>query len=125
MERNVNPPCDVQETLSLLAAAFDVTPAASIITDGETLLYANERARKLFKSDDHGGLVGRPVFELVHPDGHETMRERGQVLRASSITLRGLPVKMVALDGSCFSLIVSATPVNHDDRRVFMFTEER
>jgi PAS domain S-box-containing protein len=114
----------VSEQAVLLAAAFDASPAACIITDGGVVLFANAEARRLFKCPEGTTVMGRGVNEIVHPDGLETMRARGEVLAVATITLRGLPVKLVAIDGSTFTLNVAATPVDHEGRRVFMFTAE-
>lgn len=113
-----------QEATGLSAAALQVMPAATIITDGETVVFSNAEARRLFKCPEDNWLEGRQVSEIVHPDGHESMQQRGQVLANASISLRGLPVKLVACDGSCFGLVVSATPVDYEGRRLFMFTAE-
>ena len=118
--------CDTRDDLAtMLASAYDVTPHASIVTDGCVVLFANAEARRLFRCEDRSQVEGRSVLEIVHPDGHHSMKLRAEILLNASQRLRGLPVKLVALDGSTFSLVVEATTVEYQGKRVFVFTSER
>ena len=115
---------DPDNKRAILAACLDSVPSAVLVTDGERVVFANARTRALFRCADGSTIDGLSVSEIVHPDGHETMRQRGQVLRAARVSLRNLPVKLRALDGSPFTLIATGTRVDCDGTRVYLFTEE-
>jgi PAS domain S-box-containing protein len=109
---------------ALLRAVLDAVPTACMVTDGHVVILVNAQARALFRCEDGTTIEGRQVFDIVHPDGRETMRQRGDVLLHKDQVLNGLPIKLLALDGTCFTLRATATPLDHDGRRVVLFTAE-
>lgn len=71
-----------------LRSVFELAPVATWIADNERVVFANQAAERLF--GEAGGLVGRPVYELLGAPSRDALR--AQVARA----LQGEPdVQMV------------------------------
>lgn len=103
------------ETESELAERYhrlvEATPDGIVVHRGGLILHANPAAARIFGASDPGDLVGRGVLSLVHPDHHETVRERVRRIEEEGARTPPLDIRGVRLDGAVIDIEVSGHPV--------------
>jgi PAS domain-containing protein len=82
-----------------------------LIHDLDTILFVNAAARPFFRATDRMQVEGRPITAVVHPDGVLATLERVVFFFATRQRLRGVPVKMKAVDGTAFHVEGDAYPI--------------
>jgi len=85
---------------SLQEAALDALPHPVMVHDKSTVLYVNPAACRVFRASDASQLVGRPISDLVHPDGRPAGEERRRMVIDDGTTFTSLRVKLLAIDGT-------------------------
>ena len=85
-------------TDSMFEAALIALDSPIMIHAQREILFANAAAHRVLRAE--GPLVGSDVTSLVHPDGLEAGHERRKLILESGQTLRDVPVKLCALDGT-------------------------
>ncbi len=95
---NLLPPGD----WNLYLKWIDILPIAIVIHRKGYILYANQQALTLFHAQKPENLIGRKVFEHVHPDYRDIVKDR--ILKAYSIDsyLPRIEEKLIGVDGSIF-----------------------
>ena len=84
---------------------------AQYVHVGERITAVNAAFCQLLGAQQTGQLVGRPLFEIVHPDCHELVRERLQrICRGQFVALAD--EKFVRLDGSVVEVEVGAVAID-------------
>ena len=108
--------------VELLAAALDVVPHPLIVSDFRSVLFANAQMRALLGYSDRSELEGLDPLQIVHPDVHEAMRARRELLSNGSRGLTGVPTKLLAADSSVIAATVTIIPLRHEGFRCAVFT---
>jgi PAS domain S-box-containing protein len=98
----------------------DLCPEAVWVNIDGMLVFANSAAAELVGAARPQEIVGRSVFEILHPRYHEAIRERMKrvVDRAEVVGL--LEEEVVRLDGSTVAVEITAGPVRFGDRMGLM-----
>lgn len=106
----------LQESLEQFRMLVESTPTAIMVYTQGRLVYANPEAARLFRVESPTQLVGRAVFDLVHPDSLEQARQRTcDVLRDLTVA----PLEQLTLlraDGSAFVAETVAVPITYDGK---------
>jgi PAS domain S-box-containing protein len=88
-------------------ALVELSPDAILLHSEGKFVFANPAALKLLHADQAQQLLGRPVFDIVQPENHETIRMR--ILHA---TERGiappLEQKILRLDGTTVEVEITS-----------------
>lgn len=92
-------------------AIVENVPLATILHDQEIILYANPAALALVGARNLDELVGRNVFDFVHPDGEVGARERVQLVYERDLSVQRAACKISALDGTGVDCVVTGYPV--------------
>ena len=100
------------------AALLDL-PYPVILSDRDTLLFANNSAVLLLRGSSRAEFEGRPALSVLHPDVHAAAIERRALLIRGQALPR-IPVKLVALDGATIVTTADIRPVVYGDQRVTM-----
>jgi PAS domain S-box-containing protein len=107
---------DTELVAALLAAALQAIPHPLLISDYETILWVNEPCRRLLGAAKVDDIYSRPALDFAHPDMHEAMAERKDVVLLRHQRMDDLPMKFLALDGSARPDTVSLVPIEFDGR---------
>ena len=85
------------------------SPQALAVHRGKEILYVNPAAMKLFGASSEQDLVGKSIFDRVHPDFRERVRElfKSDASRNSIFPLR--QTKLLKLDGSTMDVESQST----------------
>jgi two-component system sporulation sensor kinase A len=101
-------------------AALEVLPDVVLIHDEERILFTNAACRRVLGASRPEDLEGRPLDVIVHPDAYAAGKERRRLLMNGSRSLRGIPLKLVALDGETKRLTADAHPLDFGGARAGM-----
>ncbi len=102
-------------TRSLHEAALDELPWPILIHDQQHVLFANCVAAQALGARSSAELKGRPISEIVHPDGVEAGATRRRIVMERGHVITDVPVKLVGLDGITRYAIVTGRPIIHGD----------
>jgi PAS domain S-box-containing protein len=92
----------------------EVSPDAILVNRGGRVALANPACARLFGARDPSELIGRPSFELFHPDYHERIRARfADIVEGRSAPL--VEEKIVRLDGQVRDVEVVAASFPDED----------
>jgi PAS domain S-box-containing protein len=77
----------------------EISPDAVIIHQEEKITYLNPAALSLLGAKDANELLGKPVFDMIHPDYHDTIRN--QIKKdLDGKTTPPIELRMVRVDGA-------------------------
>ncbi len=93
-------------------AIVECVPLPTILHDQEMILYANPAATALVGARNLDELVGRNVFDFVHPDGEVGARDRVQLVYERDLSIKRAACKICALDGTGIDCVVTGYPVH-------------
>lgn len=102
-------------------AALVELSAPIILSDYESILFANHSAVRMLRASSRAEVEGLPAMSILHPDLHAAARERRGLLLDRGQTLSGIPIKLRALDGTTVVVSADAHPVVFGDTAVAMF----
>jgi PAS domain-containing protein len=108
---NVRPAESSAIRRSIFEAALEVLPDIVLIHDEELILFANAACRSVLAAETPQDLEGQPIELIVHPDACDAGRERRRLLLDGDRILRGIPLKVIALDGTAKHLTADAHPL--------------
>lgn len=94
----------------------DFSPFGIAIHSEGKLLYANLMAAKILGAEDPASLIGKPLFQIIHPDFHEIVRKRIEKQEKGNVALP-LEEKFLRLDGSSVDVEVTSIPFSYMGKR--------
>ncbi len=99
---------------------LEIAPFAVVVqVDGRVILL-NACGRRLFGAEPNaqggGDLLGRPVYDLVHPDDVDVVRSRVQQLDVERLATEAMILQLQRVDGSNFFAEVSSVPHDFEGR---------
>src|SRR5258707_3122861 len=92
------------------AELFELSPDAILVQVNGKIASANPGAVKLFGAGSVNELLGKGFFEIVHPDYHQTARERIDRIRQGESELPIVEEKFVRTDGRSVTVNVMSRP---------------
>jgi PAS domain S-box-containing protein len=102
---------DLAESEESYRRMVDLSPRAVAVHCGGAVVYANRAALELVGASADGELLGRSVFDLLHPDYHRVVAERILKMEAAGDPAAPLAERILRLDGSSVEVEVAATPI--------------
>ena len=98
----------------------EVSPDAILVQQDERLVFANRAACVLLHTRNIGDIIGRSVYDFVHPDFRDLVRTRLARL-ASGEMVSTIEEKMLCLDGSVIDAEINSSPFMHNRRPASLF----
>ncbi len=92
------------------AELFELSPDAILVQVDGKIASANPGAVKLFGAGSVNELLGKGFFAIVHPDYHQTVRERIERIRQGESELPIVEEKFVRTDGRSVTVNVMSRP---------------
>jgi PAS domain S-box-containing protein len=89
-------------------ALMDFSPDGIFLARDGRFVYANPATLKLLGADDASQLVGRPVFERIHPDTQPQVLARREQIRQGAAVVPALEERYLRLDGTEVDVEVTA-----------------
>jgi diguanylate cyclase (GGDEF)-like protein/PAS domain S-box-containing protein len=78
----------------------ETSPDAIWVRDGERIVFVNRAALALYGARTPAEMVGRPIYDFIAPEFHETVRERVRRLAVPGATVPPQEQVHVRLDGA-------------------------
>ncbi|OQW32638.1 MAG: hypothetical protein A4E19_04545 [Nitrospira sp. SG-bin1] len=85
-----------------------ISPYAILVNRGDRVIFANDRAIKLFGAVKAEEILGKPPMDLFHPDFHDAVRERIHELLEGGPPVPMIEEQIVRVDGTSIDVEVSA-----------------
>jgi len=88
-------------------------PEPIVITDMGTIVYCNKSTARLVRTDDKANIIGRSIFDFIHPDYHQAS---ARVVQEVMKTLEPTPYeerKLVCFDGDVITVEISSIRIDH------------
>jgi diguanylate cyclase (GGDEF)-like protein/PAS domain S-box-containing protein len=95
------------------------TPEAIIVHRGGKVLYVNPAMIKMFGASSAQDLIGKSIFELIHPDYHQVVLDRMKKNLSDGIAAPVIEEKFIKLDGTIIDVEVQGTAINYDGEPAF------
>ena len=90
------------------------SPESIIIHREGVIAYANPAALRMHGGKVSSDLVGRSIFEIVHPDFHDLVRERRRTITKDQRDVPMVEMRFVRLDGSSFQGEIQTVPLDYE-----------
>lgn len=94
---------------------IEATPDGVMITRETIVRYANPALVRMFGGKSPDDLVGKTVFDLLHPDYHDLVSDRIDAMGHDHEDAMRRRERYVRLDGTILHVEVSITPIELDD----------
>ena len=104
------------ERFSGLEALVETTPNLIGVVLDDRIAYVNRASRKLLGLRSRRELIGRPIWDLVHPEDRERARVTFAGVLASGKSDPSFHVRLTALDGSIIELEMWITRIRTRSR---------
>jgi PAS domain S-box-containing protein len=94
------------------------SPDSILLYRQQHVVFANRAAIELFRASSAADLLGRGVLELVHPDFHEMVNARMDLMQRYGTPLPTIEQRLVRLDGSTVEVEVRTVPFMSDGEQL-------
>jgi len=91
-------------------------PVAIYVHRDNVILYANSKTADMLGYDGADQIIGKDIFELIHPDHHRLAQVRMSKITANDEPLPQVDMKFRRADGSVIYTEAQVTPVMFDDQ---------
>lgn len=92
-----------------------VLPDAILVTRENRIVFANEQGRRLFGAASGESLLGKLLYDLIHPDYHVLVAERIRHLLGGGGTVPEVEEQIIRLDGAIVDVAVRAAHFRDQD----------
>jgi PAS domain S-box-containing protein len=98
------------------------SPDAILLHQQGRITYLNKAGARLLGVQSLEGLVGESVYDLVHPDYHETIRSRLSAMAESAEVLPPVELVLMRADGTTVPVELNAVPFESETGTVIQVT---
>lgn len=95
---------------------LDVAPVGIAVHQDGKIVFANPAGLALMGTQSPEDMVGKPIAEVIHPEGLETALDRIRRMLAGEKELYPVEDRYVRLDGKVIDVEVMASPLNYEGR---------
>lgn len=106
---------ELRESEELFRILIDLSPDGIVLHDGEKILYANRRVTEILGIPEEK-LIGRPVFEFIHPEFVDFVAERIKKMFEDKKAVPPAIEKFVLPDGRTLDVEVTASYITYKKR---------
>lgn len=90
----------------------DLAPEGMLVNSEMRIAYINTAGLKILGATSAEQFVGRPAFDILHPDFHQEVLRRFAQMRASGKPVARIEERFVRVDGQPIDVEVSAAPIS-------------
>jgi len=91
----------------------ELSPYAIVVHSEGRMMFVNSAGVELFGAENAGDIVGRPLWDFVHPDYLDAVRERVQRTRPEGKKVDLVEEKLVRVDGQVIDAEMAAIPITY------------
>ncbi len=108
---------DITSTIEIekrFRTIVDNAPNPMGVYIGEKIVYVNKAAVKTVGAKDEREILGRSIYEFIHPDYKEELKDRMEKLYAGEV-LSPVEQKIITLDGRIIEILVNAVLITYNN----------
>lgn len=106
---------ELGESEQRFRSVVENAPDAIYITVDYKIVYVNKEMVRLMGAGSVDDLLGRTVWDHIHPQYHDIVNQRTRMMSEASLNALSIEEVYVRLDGSYISVDVSAVAINYQD----------
>ncbi len=110
---------DVKESEDRFRTLTEWTPEPLAVHDGHKFIYVNPAAIRMFGAESAQDLVGEPIFDRIHPDSRDIVRERLKAGAEQGLNVPMNEQKLLRLDGTTIDAEVQRMQISYDGAKAF------
>jgi two-component system cell cycle sensor histidine kinase/response regulator CckA len=103
-----------------LTGLLEATPNFIGVAVAERIAYVNGASQRLLGASSQDELLGRSVYDFVHPDDHERARTAMQEVRSAGSPVPFVEVRLVRKDGTVLDVEVWLAPIRMRDQEAVL-----
>ncbi len=109
-----------EESEAKYKTMVSILPDGVIIHQNGTIVFGNDAAAKIMKSDSIQNLMGLPAINFVHPDYREIAIKRIKESTVNNIIAKTIEERFIGLDGEPIDVLVTAYPFQYEGKPSMM-----
>ena len=106
----------LEESEARYRRLVELSPDGIAVHVDGTFVFVNPAGTRLLGAKKAGELIGKSIFDVVHPDFREVVQERMALLRKQIDSVPWIEEKFLRLDGTTIDVEVSAVAFSHQGR---------
>ncbi|MFA5771903.1 MAG: PAS domain S-box protein [Thermoplasmata archaeon] len=110
----------LQESEERYRRLVDMSPETIAVHSEGKLLYLNPAGLKLIGASTSDDVIGKSIWDIVHPDSHELVRKRVTQALKDGKTVPLVEEKFVSLDGKAIIGEVTTTPIVYEGEKALL-----
>ena len=103
---------ELRESEERFRQLVELSPDAILVHADEKYVYLNQAAVTLMGASSADELTGQLIYDRLHPDNHQQVRERIRRFEASTSTASRNELTLVQMDGTSVEIESNAVPIN-------------
>ncbi len=100
----------------------DILPAPIIIHTNKIIVFANKEVLRLLGGEDINDLLGKSIFDLIHPESYDVIKARLSILNEQKIEVPQNIEKLITLDGRVITLEIKGIPIIYNGAQSIFLT---
>lgn len=105
----------LRESEERYRSLVDNIPSGIIVHIEGKIVYANPSAKKLLCAKNIKEIIGKDIFDFVHPDDHKLIRDRVKKLKAGITLSNPVIEKFVCINGKTFIAETTGIRIKYND----------
>jgi diguanylate cyclase (GGDEF)-like protein/PAS domain S-box-containing protein len=98
----------------------EMSPDPILVQQSGRFVFANGAACALLQARDRAEILGKSVYEFVHPDFRDAAHERlARLVSAEAVS--SVEEKLIRLDGSSIDVEINSSPIMHNGKPASLF----
>ncbi len=104
----------LRESEAIFHQMFEMSPHPMVIYDSNTILSANPSSARLYRSSSSNDLVGRCIWDLIHPDSLVESREKMDQMVENREAVQIAELKLFAKDSTVLDVEIVSLPIVYE-----------
>ena len=106
----------IKESEVRYSSLLDNAPIGIAVHAEGKIVFVNPAGVKMFGLDSSEQLIGRSIFDIMHPSGHEKALDRIQKVQSGEKDIYPVEDLYVRLDGTVFPVEILSTPIQYQGK---------
>ncbi len=92
----------------------ELSPVGILVSDGKSILFANPEAAEILGTSQLQDLIGKNLYDFIHPDFSKINQERNQRILEDYLTTEKEEEKFIRLDQQIIDVEIVGSPIIYD-----------
>jgi two-component system sporulation sensor kinase A len=110
----------LRESEQLYRCLVELSPDMILVHRQGTCLFVNRSGARMLDFDDPEELIGQSIFDYIHPDFHELVKERIEKMMRHHQVVDTVEQQIIRRDGTIIDVDVASTPILYNNQDAVM-----